>query len=170
MPAELEIATASDDRPIVVCAVPLKAPARARLERALGNVRLVDIRVPVEGAAVVLSPPCSPQTIARLKSAHPGARLIVVELEDDEMDIDLAGPVTRSRRAGADGYLAASSIDDLAWQLTTRDRTEVAPELTGDATAEVTADVTALPAADALDDLIMRRVEEMLRDRIPHAD
>ena len=150
-------------RPVVVCAVPLRPAARRRLEELLGPIRLVDLHEPLDDADLVLSPPCSPQTIAALKRTYPSARLIVVEVEDDDLDIDLAGPVIRSRRAGADGYLAADSLSDLAGQLTARSREAIAPEL-------LAAERASMPLADELptahvDDLIAERLAAARRAR-----
>ncbi len=55
--------------------------------------------------------------VTALKEAYPSAELVVVELEDWDRDIDLSGPVIRLRRAGADAYLAANRLEDLARQL-----------------------------------------------------
>ena len=85
----------------------------------LGNVELVDVREVIDDAAAVLAPPCSPQTLAALQRTYPSARVVVVELADDEHGIELGGPVMRSLEAGAEGYLTASSLADLARQLTT---------------------------------------------------
>ena len=114
MPDELD---ANDRQRTVVCAVPLKPAAMAQFAQMLGDARVVDIRDAVEVADVVLTPACSPQTVAALKEAYPSAELVVVELEDWDRDIDLSGPVIRLRRAGADAYLAADSLEDLARQL-----------------------------------------------------
>jgi hypothetical protein len=105
------------DRPVVVTAVPLTAAARDRLARGLGDVDVHDIRDDVLAADLVITPSCSPQAVAALKRAYPSARLVVVELEDGEFDVRLAGPVKRLRNAGADAYLTADSLDDLAAQL-----------------------------------------------------
>ena len=105
-------------RPVVVCAIPLDDGARQLLAGMLGNVELIDVRVVVDDAAAVLAPPCSPQTLAALQSTYPSAKVVVVELFDDEHGIELGGPVTRSLDAGAEGYLTASSLKDLARQLT----------------------------------------------------
>jgi hypothetical protein len=107
-----------DHRPTVVCAIPLDAEAMGRLATKLGDVHLVDVRDVIDDAAAVLAPPCSPQTLGRLQSMYPSAKVVVVELEDVEHGIELGGPVTRLLDAGAQGYLTASSLDDLARQLT----------------------------------------------------
>lgn len=146
-----------DPRPIVVCAVSLKQGARQKLAELLGDVRLVDIREPVAAADVVLVPSCAPQTIARLKEAYPTARLVVVELEDWEHHIDLAGPVTRLRKAGADAYLTADSLQDLAHQLTTSEPSEPRPLLE-------TAAANELESA-SIDDIVLERLHELLERR-----
>ena len=107
-----------DPRPTVVCAIPLDGEARARLATMLGNVELIDVREVVDDAAAVLAPPCSPQTLAALQRSYPSAKVVVVELFDAEHGVDLGGPVSRSLDAGAEGYLTATSLADLARQLT----------------------------------------------------
>jgi len=149
--------------PTVVCAVALRPAARARLEQLLGAIRLVDLHEPLDDADLILSPPCSPQTIAALKRTYPSARLIVVELEDGDLDIDLGGPVIRSRRAGADGYLAADSLSDLARQLTARSREAVAPELL--ATEVAAAPIRHELSTAGVDDLIAERLAAAQRAR-----
>ncbi|MCU1359340.1 MAG: hypothetical protein JWN99_629 [Ilumatobacteraceae bacterium] len=151
--AEIELA---DRCPTVVCAVSLKQKARDDLAEMLGDVRLVDIREPVATADVVLVPPCSPGTLTALKDAYPTARLIVVELEDWEHHIDLGGPVTRLRKAGADAYLTADSLQDLADQLTTSEPSEQRPLLDSSTPSEL--------EAATIDDVVLGRLQE-LRER-----
>jgi hypothetical protein len=146
-----------DQRPTVVCAVSLKATARERLASMLGEVRLVDIREPVASADIVLVPSASPQTISALKDAYPTARLIVVELEDWELDIDLGGPVTRLRNAGADAYLTADSLEDLAHQLTSTEPSEPRPF--------IEASVAPVLAAATVDDIVLARLSELMERR-----
>ena len=152
-----------EHRRTVVCAVALKRPAREHLESLLGDVRFVDIRESVDAADVVLTPVCSPQTIAKLKAAYPTARVIVVELEDWEFDIELGGPVTRLQKAGADAYLTAGSLDDLARQLSAARRVESAAEAIADAESYE------LEAA-AIDDVVLDRLEAMLERRRQRVD
>ena len=147
-----------DQRPTVVCAVALNSRARQKLADMLGEVRLVDIREPVTTADVVLAPSCSPNTLAALKDAYPTARMIVVELEDFDNKIEFGGPVTRLRKAGADAYLTADSLEDLAHQLTTREATsEPRPLLDPPSTIELN--------EATIDDIILGRLEEMLLRR-----
>ncbi|HTT90033.1 MAG TPA: hypothetical protein VMF65_10815 [Acidimicrobiales bacterium] len=81
---------------------------------------MLDIRDAVYGADLVLAPSCSPQCVAALKSAYPTARIVVVELEDWDFKVNLPGPVKRVLNAGADAYLLADSLDQLAQQLRPR--------------------------------------------------
>ena len=107
------------DRRTIVTALPLKTAARERLAQLLG-ARVVDIRGVVDHADLVLTPPCSPQTVAALKANFDGARVVVVELDDWEFDIELPGPVKRILHAGADAYVLADSLDELATKIAAR--------------------------------------------------
>lgn len=104
------------DRPTVVTALPLRADARERLSRLLG-ARVVDIRDEGDTAELVLTPSSSPQLVGRLAHRYPGARIVVVELDDWELGIEMGGPVRRLLDAGAEAYVVADSIDELAERL-----------------------------------------------------
>lgn len=110
---EVEVVT---DRRTIATALPLKRRSRERLAELLG-ARVVDIRTPVDDVDLVLTPSCSPQLIGRLKARYGGARVVVVELDDWELDIEIGGPVKRILRNGADAYLLADSLDELAAKL-----------------------------------------------------
>lgn len=101
------------DRRTIVTALPLKKPARERLAELL-QALVVDVRDPIDHVDLVLTPPCSPQLMAALRRKYPAARVIVVELDDWEFDIELPGPVKRILRGGADAYVLADSLDELA--------------------------------------------------------
>jgi hypothetical protein len=146
-----------DQRLTVVCAVALKARAREKLAEMLGDVHLVDIREPVARADVLLVPSCGPQTVTKLKEAYPTARLIIVELEDWDRDIEIGGPVSRLRQAGADAYVTADSLEDLAHQLTTGESTEPRPLLDPASTHQL--------EGATIDGLILERLEELRRHR-----
>lgn len=103
-------------RRTIVTALPLKPPARQRLAELL-EARVVDVREPVENPDLVLTPACSPQLIGALSRKYNGARVVVVELNDWEFGIDLAGPVKRILGSGAAAYLLADSIDELATKI-----------------------------------------------------
>lgn len=107
------------ERMTVVTALPLKRAARDRLAELLDS-RVVDVRYPVDHVDLVLTPACSPQLIAGLKRKYCGVRVIVVELDDWDFDISLPGPVKRILRGGADAYVLADSIEELARKITPR--------------------------------------------------
>lgn len=103
-------------RRTVVTALPLKAEARDRLAAMLG-ARVIDIRTECADADLVIAPSSSPQLLGRLRERYPTARVVVTELADEDLDIELTGPVTRLLRAGADAYVVADGLDDLAHKL-----------------------------------------------------
>lgn len=114
-------------RPTVMAALPLKRAARERLGELLG-AHVVDIRRPVEHPDVVLTPSCSPQLISALKRRFHGAPVVIVELSDAEFDIDLTGPVTRVLDSGADAYVLADSLDELARKLAATRTSSATPQ------------------------------------------
>ncbi len=79
---------------------------------------MVDITHSTPDAVLVVCPPCSPQTIGALSRQFPKARVVITEVEDNEVGVDTKGPVTRSLDAGASAYLVAESIKHLAAMLT----------------------------------------------------
>lgn len=133
-------------RRTVVTALPLKLAARARLAELL-NARVVDVREVVDQPDLVLTPSSSPQLIGALSRTYPGSRIVVVELDDWEFDIELPGPVKRLLNNGAAAYVVADSLEDLAHKLTT-------PRDPGN-TADDPSPVHELPSAETVDDLVM---------------
>jgi hypothetical protein len=101
----------------VVTALPLKRRPRERLAELL-DARVVDIRDPIDRVDLVLTPACSPQLIGALQRKYPGARIIVVELDDWDLDVSVSGPVKRILRAGADAYVLADTMEELARKIT----------------------------------------------------
>jgi hypothetical protein len=129
-------------RQVVVSALPLKRRELSVLATQLGSrFRVVDIRDVDEDADVVLCPPCSPQTIARLRSMFPQARVLAVELHDDEAGLHVDGPVGRVLAAGAQGYLLASSGEQIAAFLAPPNEREVEPGRLGALGSASTEDV-----------------------------
>jgi hypothetical protein len=143
-------------RTTVVTALPLKRSARERLADLL-DARVVDVREPIDHADLVLTPACSPQLIARLKLKYDGARVVVVELDDWDLDISVPGPVKRILRGGADAYVLADSMEELARKITRR------PALASDEV--VSAGVGELPTSSTVDELI----EAFLRESVEYA-
>lgn len=150
------------ERRTIVTALPLKRPARERLAELL-DARVLDVRAPCDHADLVLTPACSPQLIAALGEKYDGARVVVVELDDWEFDIELSGPVKRILRSGAAAYVLADSLDELAAKL-------AAP---GPATDESTEqDVPAVherSATQTVDDLISAFLRESVEYSTRHA-
>jgi len=146
--AEVEVLR---NRVTVVTALPLKRTARARLAELLG-ARVVDVRDPVDRADVVLTPSCSPQLIGAMQRKYPGARIIVVELDDWAFGYEVSGPVKRILRAGADAYVLADSIDELAAKITPRsERADAANEAVS---------ARELPSSSTVDELIAAFLRE----------
>jgi len=139
------------NRVTVVTALPLKQAARARLAELLG-ARVVDVRHPIDHADLVLTPSCSPQLIGALKRKYPGARIVVVELDDWDFGIEMRGPVKRILRGGADAYVLADSIEELASKITPRS------DRVGEAEEPLTA--RELPSSSTVDELIAAFLRE----------
>ena len=145
---EAEVLT---ERTTIVTALPLKRAARERLAELL-DARVVDVRDPIDHVDLVLTPACSPQLIAALKRKYGGARVVVVELDDWDFNVRLPGPVKRILRGGADAYVLADSLEELARKITPRrDRTR-------DDSAAV--DARELPSTTTVDELIAAFLRE----------
>ncbi|SEP38213.1 hypothetical protein [Amycolatopsis saalfeldensis] len=103
---------------LVATAMKLSASARVSLSAQLGPDYLVlDLHSAPESVDVLLIPPVSPQLIASLRAKFPKARVVIAEIEDQELGISYEGPLRRLLDAGADTYLPAGTIPQLAGQL-----------------------------------------------------
>ena len=142
-------------RRTIVTALPLRREARQRLGELL-SARVVDVRESIDHPDLVLTPACSPQLIARLSQRYHGAQIVVVELDDSEFDIELAGPVKRMLRSGAAAYVVADSIEELAAKIAARPDDEP--------TDDEAAEDRELPSGATVDDLVMA----FLRSTQPH--
>lgn len=99
----------------VVVTFALRAGAERRLAEVLGEeFELVDIRASDGDEDIVLVPSASRQLTGKLRSAFPGAALLVVEVEDAALGVSFGGQVFGTLDAGADGYFVARSVDELA--------------------------------------------------------
>ncbi|QFZ20943.1 hypothetical protein [Saccharothrix syringae] len=106
------------DVTVVATAMKLSRSARAALSAALGGDYIVlDLHAAPSTADVLLVPPSSPQLIGGLRSMFPNARVVVTEVEDNGLGVSHPGPVRRLLDAGADSYLASTTIPRLAEQL-----------------------------------------------------
>jgi hypothetical protein len=139
------------ERTTVVTALPLKRAARDRLAELL-DARIVDVRDPIDHVDLVLTPACSPQLIAALKRKYGGVRVIVVELDDWDYDVSLPGPVKRILRSGADAYVLADSMEELARKITPR-RDPVSDD-------DASVDARELPSTTTVDELIAAFLRE----------
>ncbi|WP_235031055.1 hypothetical protein [Nonomuraea solani] len=103
---------------VVATAMELSAAARVTLSTQLGTDYVVlDMHAAPATADVLLIPPGSPQLIAALRSMFPKARVVITEIEDDELGVQYHGPVRRLLAAGADAYLPPATLPLLARQL-----------------------------------------------------
>ncbi|NRQ39690.1 response regulator transcription factor [Nonomuraea sp. NN258] len=103
---------------VVATAMELSAAARLALSDRLGaDYVVLDLHAAPVTADVLLVPPGSPQLIGALRAAFPQARVVVTEIEDDELGVRYHGPVRRLLDAGADAYLPPVSVPQLARQL-----------------------------------------------------
>lgn len=107
-----------DDVTVVATAMKLPDAARASLSDQLGSGYIVvDMQSAPATADVLLVPPISPQLIGHLRSMFPEARIVAAEFEDDTLGISYLGAIRRMLDAGAETYLASSTIPQLARQL-----------------------------------------------------
>lgn len=115
-----ELVRLAGGRRRAVNAIPLRHRALETLRAMVGDdCELVDVRDADGTEALVIVPAVSRQLLGRMRQAFPEARIVVVELRDLAHGVDLGGPVTRSLDWGADGYVVASSLLQLADALRT---------------------------------------------------
>lgn len=148
--SDVEIVT---DRLTVVTALPLKRAARDRLAELL-NARVVDIRDLVEDVDLVLTPAGSPQLIGMLRQRYGAARIIVVELDDWDFDISLPGPVKRILGGGADAYVLADNLEELAQKIT--------PQAKHSRVDSAAVEVPELPPPATTDELVAALLRESI--------
>lgn len=103
---------------VVATAMKLSREARTALSEQLGPDYIVlDMHAAPVTADVVLVPPSSPQLVGALREKYPKARIVVAEIEDPVLGIRYEGPVRRLIDAGAETYLASTTVSTLARQL-----------------------------------------------------
>lgn len=104
-----------EDVTVVATAMELSVSARDRLAEQFGEGFLVlDLHEAPSSADVLLVPPISPQLLGALRAQFPAARVLVAEIEDEELGVHYAGPVARMLEAGADAYLPPRPVDEVA--------------------------------------------------------
>ncbi len=128
---------------VVATATKLSKAARQRLSDELGDgyVVLDLLRAPAS-ADVVLTHPVSPQLLGSLRGMFPQARIIVTEIEDDELGVSAPGPVSRLLDAGASAYLPPRPLREVA--------ANVHAYLTGSGAPQLTAGDSGTPPRAAL--------------------
>ncbi|MDQ2850125.1 MAG: hypothetical protein M3Y49_05205 [Actinomycetota bacterium] len=100
---------------VVATTMSLSDAARRRLSDELGaNYIVLDFAEAPPGTDVLLTHPISPQLLGRLRHQFPDARVVVTEIDDEELDIHYSGPVSRLLDAGASAYLPPGPIAELA--------------------------------------------------------
>ena len=100
---------------VVATAMKLSERARASLSTDLGpDYIVVDINSAPPTTDVLLIPPSSPQLIGNARAMFPTARIVVTEIEDDELGISYRGPIGRMLDAGAEAYLPSTTMSGLA--------------------------------------------------------
>ena len=123
-----------DNVTVVATTMKLSAAARTALSEKLGPDYIVlDMKSAPATADVVLVPPASPQLIGMLRGTYPNARIVVAEIEDPVLGIRYEGPVRRMIDAGAETYLASTTIPRLARLLdhTVQQRKQLGGQQTG---------------------------------------
>lgn len=100
---------------VVATAMKLSDAARRRLSDEFGSEYIVlDLHDAPPTTDVLLLHPVSPQLLGRLRGDFPQARVIITEIEDDELDISYPGPVSRLLDAGASAYLPPRPVSEVA--------------------------------------------------------
>jgi hypothetical protein len=93
------------------------------LKDALGpDFDVIDIRTAPVESDLVVSRPCSPGAIRSLKRTFPSAQVVLVESPGSCGSVELTGPVSRLREAGADMYMTGASVSLLASAISGRVR------------------------------------------------
>ena len=100
---------------VVATTMPMSDTARRHLSEAFGDSYLVlDFADAPPTADVVLTHPVSRQLIHRWTLMFPQARILVTEILDQELGLDLQGPVGRLLDAGAHAYLPRRPVRQVA--------------------------------------------------------
>ena len=108
--------TATPDGVTVVATVMrLSDAVRQHLSDELGTDYIVfDMLDAPASTDVVLTHPISTQLLGLIRGRFPRARVIVTEIEDDELGVSYSGPVSRLLAAGAAAYLPPRPVSVVA--------------------------------------------------------
>lgn len=108
-------ASAPDGITVIATAMKLSDAARRRLSDEFGADYIVlDIHAAPTSTDVLLTHPVSPQLLGILRHQFPNARVVITEIEDEELGVRYSGPVSRLLDAGASAYLPPRPIAELA--------------------------------------------------------
>lgn len=108
-------ASAPDGVCVVATAMRLSDVARRRLSDEFGDDYIVlDMHEAPASTDVLLTHPVSPQLLGILRQQFPNARVLITEIEDEELGVRYSGPVSRLLDAGAAAYLPPRPIAELA--------------------------------------------------------
>lgn len=108
-------ASIPDGVTVVATAMTLSDDARRRLSDEFGAAYVVlDIHAAPTSADVLLTHPVSPQLLGILREQFPNARVLITEIDDEELGVRYSGPVSRLLSAGASAYLPPRGLADLA--------------------------------------------------------
>lgn len=123
-----------EDIKIVATTMLMSDAARASLSDAFGPAYLVlDFADAPSTADIVLTQAVSPQLIHRWTVMFPQARILITEILDEELGLDVRGPVGRLLDAGAHAYLPRRPVEQLAQNVHGYLASQGRPELgTGD--------------------------------------
>ena len=138
--------TVRDGVTVVATATKLSDAARRRLSDELGPDYIVlDLLKAPTTADVVLTHPVSPQLLGSLRAGFPNARVIVTEIDDEELGVSQLGPVSRLLDAGAAAYLPPRPLREVASSVHAYLTGSGAPQLTAGNAATVP--TAALPSS-----------------------
>lgn len=108
-------ASVPDGITVIATAMKLSDAARRRLSDEFGADYIVlDMHAAPTSTDVLLTHPVSPQLLEILRHQFPHARVVVTEIEDEELGVHYSGPVSRLLDAGASAYLPPRPIAQLA--------------------------------------------------------
>lgn len=100
---------------VVATAMKLSEAARRRLSDEFGaDYIVIDMKEAPLTTDVLLIHPVSPQLLGMLRDHFSQARIVVAEIEDEELGVSYLGPVSRMLDAGANAYLPPRPIAQLA--------------------------------------------------------
>ena len=126
----------SDGVTVVATATRMSDAARQRLSDELGPGYIVlDLLQAPTTADVVLTHPVSPQLLGSLRAGFPDARILVTEIDDEELGVSQLGPVSRLLDAGASAYLPPRALHEVASGVHAYLTGSGAPQLTAGAPA-----------------------------------